>query len=158
VGKLFMIPIPVIVAICMTIVFIFMLSQARLGRYTFAIGGNREACERAGILVEKHLIIVYTICGFCAGVSEMLVLARFVAALPVAGLTDNLDSITAIVLEGTRLGGGMGSMFGSAVCAFIIGILLVGLIVIGVEPYWQMVPVGIILIIAVSISQLRQQH
>ena len=158
VGKLFMIPIPVVVAICMTILFIFMLSQTRLGRYTYAIGGDREASKRAGVPVDKYIIILYAICGLCAGVSGMLVLGRFVTASPMAGLTDNLDSITAVILGGAVLGGGRGSIFGSVVGAFIIGILLVGLIVIGVMPYWQMVSVGVILIMAVSIDQLRHRR
>lgn len=158
VGTLFMIPIPVVVTICLIILFIFILSKTRLGRYTYAIGGNREASVRAGIPVDKYVIILYAICGLCAGVSGMLVLGRFATASPMAGLTDNLDSITAVILGGAALGGGRGSIFGSVVGSFIIGTLLVGLIVIGVMPYWQMVSVGVILIIAVSIDQLRHRR
>jgi ribose transport system permease protein len=148
-------PISVFVALILVLACHFVLSQTRLGRYTYAIGGSRAAAVRAGIPVDKYIIMIYTISGFTAACAGLLILARFSTGSPIAGMNDELDSIAAVVIGGASLYGGIGNIIGSVVGAFIVGVLLVGLIILGVDPYWQMVAVGGILIAAVFIDQIR---
>lgn len=148
-------PIPVFVALILVLLCHFVLSKTRLGRYTYAIGGSRPAAVRAGIPVDKYTIMIYTISGFTAACAGILIMARFSTGAPIAGMNDELDSIAAVVIGGASLYGGIGNILGSVVGAFIIGVLLVGLIILGVDPYWQMVSVGGILIGAVFIDQIR---
>jgi len=149
------IPIAVFVALLLVVLAHFILSQTRIGRYTYAIGGSKTASVRAGIPVDKYTILIYTISGFTAAWAGIIILARFSTGSPIAGMNDELDSIAAGVSGGASLYGGIGNIFGTLVGAFIVGVLLVGLIILGVDPYWQMVAVGGILIAAVFVDQIR---
>ena len=149
------IPIAVLVGIVLVLVFHFVLSETRVGRYTYAIGDNRTAAVRAGIPINKYIVLIYTMSGLAAACAGLLILSRFSTGSPIAGMNDELDSIAAVVIGGTSLYGGIGNITGSVVGAFIVGVLLVGLIILGVDPYWQMVAVGGILIMAVFIDQIR---
>lgn len=148
-------PVSVFITFLITVYAHFVLSKTRLGRYTYAIGGGRAAAVRSGVAVDKYTIIIYTISGFTAAWAGILIMARFSTGAPIAGMNDELDSIAAVVIGGASLYGGIGNIPGSVVGAFIIGVLLVGLIILGVDPYWQMVSVGGILIAAVFIDQIR---
>jgi len=150
-------PIPILIALILAIVAHFLLSQTPFGRHTYAMGGSRRAASRAGIAIDKHTVLIYAFSGLLAAVSGVLVVARFVTGSPLAGANDELNSIAAVVIGGASLFGGTGSIFGSVAGALIIGVLLVGLIVVNVQPYWQMVAVGIILVLAVSIDQIRHR-
>ena len=151
-------PVPVLIALILAIVAHFLLSQTPFGRYTYAMGGSRRAASRAGIAVDKYTVLIYAFSGLLASVSGILVVARFVTGSPLAGTNDELNSIAAVVIGGASLFGGVGSIFGSVVGSLIIGVLLVGLIVVNVQPYWQMVAVGIILVLAVSIDRIRYRR
>jgi ribose transport system permease protein len=149
------VPMPFVVAIAIACVASFVLFHTRFGRHTFAIGGNRRVALRAGIGVARHTIITYCLSGFLAAVAGIFLLARFSTASPIAGQQSELNAITAAVIGGASLFGGSGTILGSVIGAFIIGVLLIGLVMSNVPPYWQLIATGSILIIAVFIDQAR---
>jgi ribose transport system permease protein len=158
IGRLFdQIPYLVLIAAGITIVGGILLHLTRFGRHTYAIGSNAEASRRAGINVSRHLIKVYAMSGVLAGVAGYLQLARFTTTTIEGHGTDNLQAIAAVVIGGTSLFGGIGTVFGTVVGVFIPAILRNGFIIIGVEPFWQQVAVGAVLILAVYVDQLKRR-
>jgi ribose transport system permease protein len=152
--------IPVFVWITAVIVILAMiwLNMTRFGRYTLAIGASQEAAVRAGINVRRHLLKVYVYQGLLAGVAGILSLARFSNTTISGHATDNLAAITAAVVGGTSLFGGVGTIFGTVIGAFIPVILLNGLTIVNINSFWQQVVVGAILILAVYVDQRRRQR
>jgi ribose transport system permease protein len=157
IGQLRGVPYVVIIAAVVTAVGAVTLSMTRFGRYTYAIGSNAEAARRAGINVDRHLIKVYGLSGFLAGMAGMVSLARFATTTIGGHSTDNLAAIAAVVLGGTSLFGGIGTVLGTVVGVFIPAVLQNGFVILGVQPFWQQVAVGAILIVAVYIDQLRRR-
>ncbi len=156
-GDVFGIPVLVIVAAVIAVVGAVLLSQTRFGRHTYAVGSNPEASRRAAIKVDRHLVEVYALQGLLAGVAGVLSLARF-ATTTIGGHTgDNLAVISGVVLGGTSLFGGYGSIPGTLVGVLIPVVLQDGLIILGVQPYWQTIAIGGILITAVYIDQLKRR-
>ncbi|MEH1129990.1 ABC transporter permease [Micromonospora sp. CPCC 206061] len=134
-----------------------LLHMAVFGRHTFAIGSNPEAARRAGINVERHLLKVYVIGGMSAGFAGFLSLAYFSTTSIGGHSTDNLQAITAVALGGTSLFGGVGSIIGTLIGVWIPAVLKNGFVITGVQPYWQDVAVGLVLIVAVWFDQLRRR-
>jgi ribose transport system permease protein len=158
IGRLFdTIPYLVLISFGIAIVGGIVLKFTRFGRYTYAIGSNPEASRRAGIKVPRHLIAVYAVAGLLAGVAGYLSLARFTTTTIEGHGTDNLQAIAAVVIGGTSLFGGRGGMFGTVVGVFIPAILRNGFIILGVQPFWQQVAVGAVLILAVYVDQLKRR-
>jgi ribose transport system permease protein len=158
-GRLFdQIPWLVVIAAAVALVFGIILSQTRFGRYTYAIGSNEEGVRRAGVNVDRHLIKVYALCGALAGFAGALSLARFGTTSIAGNTTLNLDAIAAIVIGGTSLFGGVGTILGTVVGVFIPAVLRNGFVIVGVQPFWQQVAVGAVLIIAVYVDQLRRSR
>ena len=122
-----------------------------------AAGSNAEAARRAGINVKRHLIKVYALQGFLAGLAGFLGLAYFNTTTISGHSSDNLAAITAVVIGGTSLFGGRGTVIGTAIGVFIPAVLASGFVIIGVQSYWQNVALGIVLIIAVYVDQVRRQ-
>lgn len=133
------------------------LSATRFGRYTYAIGSNEEAARRAGINVDRHLIKVYALAGTLSGLAWFLSLARFATTTLGGHSTDNLQVIAAIVIGGTSLFGGIGTMLGTVFGVFIPAVLQNGFVIVGLQPFWQQVAVGAVLIAAVYLDQLRRR-
>jgi ribose transport system permease protein len=133
------------------------LSQTRFGRRSYAIGSSREASERAGIPVVRHLVLVYVISGTLAGLAGAVDVARFASAAVAAHSTDILPVISAVVIGGTSLFGGVGGVVGTIVGVILIGVLANGLVIMGVDSYWQQVGTGALLIASVFLDQLRQK-
>lgn len=157
-GKLFgVIPWIVIVAVLCTVVFGLVLAYTRFGRYTYAIGSNAEAARRVGIKVERKLIQVYALSGLMSGIAGVMSLAFFHTTTIAGHSTDNLAVITAVVMGGTSLFGGRGSVVGTVIGVFIPAVLNSGLVIIGVQQYWQDVAVGAVLVFAVYLDQLRRR-
>jgi ribose transport system permease protein len=156
-GSLGPIPWLVVIAAVVTIVCGLVLHLTRFGRYTYAIGSNAEAVRRAGINVNWHLIKVYSLAGLLSGLGGNLSLAYFTTTTISGHTTDNLTAISAVVIGGTSLFGGSGTMFGTVVGVFIPVVLASGLVIVGVQSFWQQVVIGAILIIAVYFDQLRRQ-
>ena len=158
-GRLFgQIPYLVIIAAAVALVFGILLAQTRFGRYTYAVGSNPEGVRRAGVNVDNHLIKIYALGGTLAGLAGFLSLARFGTTSIGGHSTDNLDAIAAIVIGGTSLFGGVGTMLGTLVGVFIPAVLRNGFVIVGVQPFWQQVAVGAVLIIAVYLDQLRRSR
>jgi ribose transport system permease protein len=157
IGQLAGVPYVVIIAGAVTAVGAVALSMTRFGRYTYAIGSNAEAARRAGIDVDRHLIKVYALSGLLAGLAGMVSLARFATTTIGGHSTDNLAAIAAVVLGGTSLFGGIGTVLGTVVGVFIPAVLQNGFVILGVQPFWQQVAVGAVLIIAVYIDQLKRR-
>jgi ribose transport system permease protein len=158
-GKLFdQIPYLVLIAAAVALVFGIILAQTRFGRYTYAIGSNAEGVRRTGVDVDRHLIKVYALGGTLAGLAGFMSLARFGTTSIGGHSTDNLDAIAAIVIGGTSLFGGVGTILGTVVGVFIPAVLRNGFVIVGVQPFWQQVAVGAVLIAAVYFDQLRRSR
>ena len=157
-GKVLGIPWLVVLAAVVTLLFGLVLGFTRFGNYTFAIGSNPAAARRAGLPVSRHLVKVYALMGLLAGLGAVMWLASYGTTSIAGHSTDNLTVITAVVLGGTSLFGGRGSVPGTVIGVFIPAVLTTGLIVIGVQQYWQDVAVGAVLVAAVYLDQLRKQN
>jgi ribose transport system permease protein len=157
-GKFFGLFVAVYIAAAFVIAAHIVLRHTRFGRYTEAIGSNAEGSRRTGINVDRHIVKVYTLTGFLCGVAATLDLARFGTMNLAAHSTDNLNSIAAVVMGGTSLFGGIGTVLGSVVGAFIPTVLQNGLVISAVDPFWQQVLVGVMILVAVYFDQLRRRR
>jgi ribose transport system permease protein len=132
------------------------LHRTRFGRYTYAIGSNQVGARRVGINVDRHLMLVYALSGAMAGLGAMLALAQFGTTTIAGQSLTNLNVIAAVVIGGTSIFGGEGSVFGTVVGLFIPAVLQAGFVIIGVESFWQGVAVGSVLVAAVYVDQSRR--
>ncbi|GAB4453381.1 MAG: ABC transporter permease [Anaerolineae bacterium] len=148
-------PWPVVVLVIVVGFGIFLLSKTQFGRHTYAIGGNREAAIRAGILVDRHTILLFVMSGFTAGLAGVLHTARFNGGSAIAGEAQLLPSIAAVIIGGVSMFGGVGTIWGTIIGALIMAVLQTGLVMLGVESFWQWIVVGIVVIVAVLIDQSR---
>jgi len=137
----------------------YALTQTTWGRHVFAVGDNLEAARLMGIKTKRVLLSVYVVAGLTNGIAAMLLVARTELGDPNAGqTTENLDAITAVVLGGTSLFGGRGTVIGTLIGAIVIGVFRNGLTLIGVEVVWQYFVTGILVILAVSVDQLTHRR
>ncbi len=157
-GKIFGLSAPIYVAVLFLVVAHTVFHYTRFGRYTAAIGSNEEGARRTGIAVDRHIIKVYALAGLLAGVAAVLDLAIFTNTTSISHQTDNLGAIGAVVIGGTSLFGGVGTVLGSAVGAFIPTVLQNGLVIEAVQPFWQEVVVGAAIILAVYLDQVRRRR
>lgn len=148
---------PVLVTAVIAIIAGIMLAKTRFGRRTYAIGSNREAARVAGIPIDRHLIKIYTLTGFLAGVAGLLNAARFAMGSPTAGQNEELNAIAAVVIGGASLFGGEGTIFGTTIGAVIVSMIVTALVILNVQAYWQIVVTGVIIIAAVYIDQLQRK-
>jgi fructose transport system permease protein len=147
--------------VCMLVLYAvvwYALAHTAWGRHVYAVGDNREAARRTGINTRRILVSVYALSGLTAGLAAMLLVGRTEVGDPNAGqTTENLDSITAVVLGGTSLFGGRGTIIGTLIGALIVGIFRNGLTLIGVQVIYQYLVTGILVILAVSVDQLTHR-
>jgi fructose transport system permease protein len=136
----------------------YVLRQTAAGRHVYAVGNNPEAARLTGIRVRRLLLGVYTTAGLVYGIAALLLISRTSVGDPQAGQTDNLDSITAVVLGGTSLFGGRGSVIGTLIGALIVGIVRNGLQLMGVRSIYQVLITGILVILAVAVDQLARRR
>lgn len=129
------------------------LRYTALGRYTYAIGSNREAAFHAGVRVGRTLLWIYALTGAATGLAAMITASRAVSAQPSAGFTLELDVIAAVVIGGASLSGGRGSILGTVVGALLIGFLRNGCTLLDISPHLQLVVIGAIIIAAVAVDQ-----
>jgi ribose transport system permease protein len=158
IGRIIGIPYLVLIALAVAIVLGILLAQTRFGRYTYAIGSNEEAVRRAGVSVDRHLIKIYALAGTLSGLAGFMNLARFGTTTIGGHATDNLNAIAAVVIGGTSLFGGIGSILGTVFGVFIPAVLQNGFVIVGVQAFWQQVAVGAVLILAVYLDQLRRSR
>jgi len=128
-----------------------------LGRHIFAVGGNERAAALSGVTVNKVKLFVYMFSGFCAAIVGLIVSSELMAAHPATGETFELNAIAAAVLGGTSMSGGRGTISGTVIGAFVIGILSDGLVMMGVSSFWQMVIKGVVIIAAVVVDQAQRK-
>lgn len=152
----FGIPIPVIIALTVVLISFYVLTQTVFGRQVYALGGNREAVRLSGINVNKLEIRTYVINGALAAVGAVILVGRLNAAQPIAGTGYELDAIAATVIGGTSLMGGVGSVISTSIGALIMGVLQNGLTLLNVTPYLQRLIIGLVIILAVFLDQLRR--
>ncbi len=148
----------VLIAVVITLIGAWLLHTTKFGRYTFAVGSNAEGARRAGIGVTAHLLKVYTLTGFLAGIAGFLSLAYFNSTTVSGHTSDNLNAIAATVLGGTSLFGGVGSVLGTVIGVFIPAVLKKGFNIAHVQDFWQMIVVGAVLIAAVWFDQRRRKR
>jgi ribose transport system permease protein len=150
------IPIIAVIALVFLVVFGVILHRTKFGLYTYAVGSNEESARRVGVPVDRHLITIYGLSGALAGVAGILSLAQY-STTAIAGQSNtNLNVIAAVVIGGTSLFGGSGTIFGTVIGLFIPAMLQDGFVIVGVQPFWQQVAVGAVLVAAVFIDQRRR--
>ncbi len=159
-GTLFSIPYAIWLMFIIAALVAYVAMRTPFGRHVYAIGNNERAAELSGVKVHQVKIWVYTLSGLCAAVAGIVVSSQLVASHPATGTAFEMNAIAAVVLGGTSLAGGRGTITGTLVGAFVIGILADGLVMMGVSEFWQMVIKGIVIIVAVIIDQMqnRLQH
>lgn len=157
-GNLLGVPFVLWILVGCAIVTHVILEHTRLGRYTFAIGSNREASIYAGIPVKFHMTTVYAIGGMLTGLAGMIEASRLMTGQPTAGQGYELQAIAAVVIGGGSLHGGEGSVIGTLIGAFIMGLLSNGSDLLGVSPYVQQAIIGAVIILAVTLDELRKRR
>ncbi len=157
-GWILGIPVPVWISLIMVLIVVFLTNKTAFGRYIYAIGGNEKAAFLSGININKIKLAVYGIAGMMAAVGGVLVTSRLNSAQPNAGMSYELDSIAAVVIGGTSLSGGVGTVTGTVIGAVIIGVLNNGLVLLDVSPFWQQVVKGIVILLAVIIDKMNQKN
>lgn len=155
-----MMPVPnaVLILFGAAIIAWIILSKTVMGRYTFALGSNEEATRLSGVTVDKWKMLVYMLSGMFAGVGGVIMASRLNSAQPALGAGYELDAIAAVVIGGTSLSGGEGSILGTIIGAFVISVLTNGLRLLSVPQEWQMVVTGAIVVFAVYLDVLRRNR
>ena len=156
-GAVLGIPTLVVIAAVVAALAAALLHLTQFGGWTYAVGSNAEAARRAGIPVRAQLLKVYTLAGALAGLAGVMAVARFGTTTIGGHASDNLATISAVVLGGTSLFGGRGTIFGTVIGVFIPVILLNGFVIIGIPPFWQTVTMGAVLIVAVWLDQIKRR-
>jgi ribose/xylose/arabinose/galactoside ABC-type transport system permease subunit len=158
-GSVFGLPVPVIWMIVVVAIASVVLTRTRFGRYVFALGGNEEAARLAGIATARVKTFVYMISGMCAAIVGFLYMARFSSGSPDTGTHDELlEAIAAVVVGGTSLMGGQGSILGTFFGALLIGLLYNAMNLIHVDSYLQKVVLGVVILLAVVLDELRKRY
>lgn len=151
------IPMPVWITAAVVVLAILLTNKTKFGRYIYAIGGNERAARLSGINISRVKMTVYALAGILAAVGGVLVTARLDSAQPNAGLTYELDAIAAVVIGGTSLSGGKGSIIGAVIGGLVIGVLNNGLVLLNVSPFWQQVVKGLVILLAVIIDKVSSK-
>lgn len=156
-GRIWIFPYPILIAVIVIAAFHVMSLYTKFGKRIYAIGGNEEAARLSGINVERTLVILYMLCGFTAALAGLVLSSRVGSGDPNIGIGFELQVIAAVIIGGVSLSGGEGRILGTVIGAFIIGVLSNGLNLAGVEPFWQYVAQGLVLIAAVIVDRRVNQ-
>ena len=148
-------PMPVWISAVLVALFVLITRKTRLGRYLYAIGGNERAAQLSGLNLRAIKVTVYALGGALAGIAGLLLTARLDSATPNAGIGYELDSIAAVVIGGTSLSGGRGSVLGTVLGCLIIGVLNNGLVLMEVSPFWQQIIKGLVILAAVALDKMN---
>ena len=151
------VPTPVVLMIIVFIIACFMLNNTRLGRHIYAVGGNPQAARFSGISVSKVKFIVYTYTGIMAGLAGVVIASRLYSGQPTAGDGAEMDAIAAVVVGGTSMSGGSGTLGGTLIGVLIIGVLNNGLNLLGVDSNWQYIVKGFVILLAVYMDFIRNR-
>lgn len=150
-------PVPVSIMVVLAAGAMVLAARTPFGRHVYAVGGNERAALLSGVRVSQVRLRVYVISGFCAALVGVIIAAQLGAAHPATGTTFELNAIAAVVLGGTSLMGGRGTVGGTLIGAFVIGVLADGLVLLGVSEFWQMVVKGLVIVLAVVLDQFQKR-
>ena len=156
-GKVGPINIPIIISLVIAFAGAVLLHMTRFGNYGLFMGTNAIALNRSGVNVKKYKVMVFGLCGFCAGVAGLILTARLNSAEPLAGSGYEIDAIAATILGGTSMQGGKGSIVGTVIACLILNVLKNGLTLLAISSHYQEILTGIILLISVVISESKQR-
>jgi erythritol transport system permease protein len=156
-GRILTIPVSIWLMALFAAVAVYLTRKAPFGRWVYAIGGNERAAELAGVQVNRVKRRVYMISGVCAAMAGLIIASELTSAAPQAGETFELNAIAAVVIGGTSLMGGRGTVRGALIGAFVIGFLADGLVIVGVSTFWQIVIKGTVIVLAVILDQSQQR-
>nr|WP_319474012.1 ABC transporter permease [uncultured Sphaerochaeta sp.] len=156
-GRFLGMPLSVWLMIVLMLITIYVAKKTPFGRHIYAIGGNQRAAELSGIQVKKVTTLVYMFSGFTSALVGLIIASQLVAAHPATGESYEMNAIAAAVLGGTSLSGGIGSIGGTIIGAFVIGVLSDGLVMLGVSEFWQNVIKGLVILAAVILDQTQQR-
>lgn len=156
-GTLLGVPVSIVALVVFAAVAAYVAGRTPFGRQVYAVGGNERAAALSGVRVNRIKVCAYMISGFCAAFAGLVIASELVAAHPASGETFELNAIAAAVLGGTSLSGGRGTIAGTLIGAFVIGVLSDGLVMLGVSSFWQMVIKGIVIIAAVVLDQMQRR-
>lgn len=152
------VPVAGLLAAAMAILVWYILGHTKLGRYAYAIGGNKEAARAAGINVGNYKVAFYALIGFTVAVASLIQVGRIYSANPVMGTGKELEVIAIVIIGGTNLFGGEGSIGGTVVGALIMGVIANGLNLLNVSSFWQQFFIGSLIIVVVVVDQLRRRR
>lgn len=156
-GRLVGLPVSIWILIVVALGAAYLARYTPLGRHIFAVGGNERAARISGVRVNMIKMFVYMFSGFCAAIVGLIISSELMASHPATGESFELNAIAAAVLGGTSMSGGRGTIGGTIVGAFVIGILSDGLVMMGVSSFWQMVIKGLVIIVAVVVDQAQRR-
>src|SRR6478735_8065291 len=156
-GRLLGLPVSIWILIVVALGAAYLARYTPLGRHIFAVGGNERAARISGVRVNLVKMFVYMFSGFCAAIVGLIISSELMASHPATGESFELNAIAAAVLGGTSMSGGRGTIGGTIVGAFVIGILSDGLVMMGVSSFWQMVIKGLVIIVAVVVDQAQRR-
>jgi erythritol transport system permease protein len=156
-GKFLALPLSVWIMIAILAIMTYVSMKTPLGRHVYAIGGNQRAARLSGIRVEKVTTLVYIFSGLCSALVGLIVSSQLVASHPATGESYEMNAIAAAVLGGTSMSGGIGTIGGTIIGSFVIGVLSDGLVMMGVSEFWQNVFKGLVIILAVVFDQANQR-
>jgi ribose/xylose/arabinose/galactoside ABC-type transport system permease subunit len=148
----FVITVPIVLFLALTVIVWLVVKYTKFGRRVYAVGGNESAAYLAGINVKNFKLLIYGINGLFVTIASMTLLARLGTGAPVMGLGKEIEVIAAVVVGGTALSGGKGNIWGSVIGVILLGIISNALNIIGVDPYWQFIISGLLIIFAVLIG------
>ena len=156
-GRILGLPVSIWILIVVALAAAYLARYTPLGRHIFAVGGNERAARISGVRVNMVKMFVYMFSGFCAAIVGLIISSELMAAHPATGESFELNAIAAAVLGGTSMSGGRGTIGGTIIGAFVIGILSDGLVMMGVSSFWQMVIKGLVIIVAVVVDQAQRR-
>lgn len=156
-GNFLGLPLPVWIMVVLALVSALVANKTPFGRHVYAVGGNEESAKLSGVRVRKVKLLTYVISGFCAALVGLIIASQLGASHPATGEMYELNAIAVVVLGGTSLMGGRGTIVGTIIGAFIIGVLENGMVLVGVSEFWQIVIKGAVIVLAVIVDQFQQR-
>ncbi len=157
-GKVFGVPVPVIIAMTVAVVGAWLFNHTKFGLYVRAIGGNREAARLAGVPVNLIEILVYSLMGLVTAIGGLVMIARIDSTQATIGTSIEIHIIAAVIIGGTSLFGGRGTIYGTVLGAVLLSMMTNALVIAGVDNFWQLVIMGIVVLLAVAINNLRENR
>lgn len=157
-GKAFGVPVPVIIALAVAVIGAWLFNHTKFGLYVRAIGGNREAARLAGVPVNLIEILVYSLMGFVTAIGGLVMISRIDSTQATIGTSIEIHIIAAVIIGGTSLFGGRGTIYGTVLGAVLLSMMTNALVIAGVDNFWQLVIMGIVVLLAVAINNLRENR